>query len=201
VHDSITNLRMLQKTQAVRSLQEGCSRLGLPDSTATALLQFLSVKRTHDQFVPEKDRQLSMSPGATLDKLWHYMLLNTTGTFYCQGSLMLVGCASFGMQLWHASHDISPQCIAHHDDVTINSMFPAAVSSCVHGLLGGVVEHRGTDAWDLADDSKLLQRLYALNILRLEGHDPDVELWMVRQQHHIASYQQQPAAVSKWTLS
>ena len=59
-------------------------------------------------------------------------------------------------------------------------LFPAAVSSCVHALLGGVVDHRGTDAWDLADDTKLLQRLYALNVLRLEGHDPDAELWTVR---------------------
>lgn len=57
---------------------------------------------------------------------------------------------------------------------------PAAVSSCVHELLGGVVEHRGTDAQDLADDTKLLQRLYALNIMRLEGHTPDVALWTVR---------------------
>jgi hypothetical protein len=69
---------MLQKTQAVQSLQ-GCARLGLPSSTAVALLQFLSAKRTHDQFVPEKDRQLRMSPGYSLHRLWHYMLLNTTG--------------------------------------------------------------------------------------------------------------------------
>jgi hypothetical protein len=63
---------MLHKTQALRALQQGCSRLSLPSSTAAALLQFLSAKRTHDQFVPETDRQLHMSPGATLDKLWHY---------------------------------------------------------------------------------------------------------------------------------
>ena len=61
------------------------------------------------------------------------------------------------------------------------SLPSAAVSSCVHALLGGGVDHRGTDAWDLADDAKLLQRLYALNVLRLEGHDPDVALWTVRQ--------------------
>jgi hypothetical protein len=87
---------MLQKTQAVASLQEGCRRLGLPNSTAAALLQFLSVKRIHDQFVPEKDRQLRMSPGATLDKLWHYVLLNTSGTAktvrpYLQLQLLVVG--------------------------------------------------------------------------------------------------------------
>lgn len=76
---------MLQKTQAVRALQAGCSRLGLPSSTAQQLVQFLSVKRTHDMFLPEKDRQLRMSPGATLDKLWHYMLLNTAGTVGAAG--------------------------------------------------------------------------------------------------------------------
>jgi hypothetical protein len=99
VHDIITSHEMLQKTQAVRALQEGCSRLGLPSSTAVALLQFLSVKRTHDQFVPENDRQLRMSPGATLDKLWHYMLLNTTGTLMVRAALPyvcgLVGCGCF----------------------------------------------------------------------------------------------------------
>jgi hypothetical protein len=78
---------MLQKTHAVHSLQQGCVRLGLPSSTAVALLQFLSAKRTHDQFVPEKDRQLHMSPGYSLHRLWHYMLLNTTGILvtWCHG--------------------------------------------------------------------------------------------------------------------
>jgi hypothetical protein len=80
---------MLQKTQAVRALQEGCTRLGLPNSTAAALLQFLSVKRIHDQFVPEQDRQLHMSPGDKLDRLWHYMLLNTTGTFMVRAACPL----------------------------------------------------------------------------------------------------------------
>jgi len=71
---------MLQRTQAVRALQDGCSRLGLASSTATALVQFLTVKRTHDQFVGDQDRELRMSPGAGLDRLWHWMLLNTAGT-------------------------------------------------------------------------------------------------------------------------
>jgi len=54
------------------------------------------------------------------------------------------------------------------------------VSSKVHELVGGVVEHRGTDDQDLSDDTKLLQRLYGLNIMRLEGLELDVQLWMVR---------------------
>ena len=58
------------------------------------------------------------------------------------------------------------------------------MSSLVYEQLGGVVAHRGTDAWELADDTKLLQRLYALNILRLEGHQPDAALWTVRRQHY-----------------
>jgi hypothetical protein len=49
----------------------------------------------------------------------------------------------------------------------------------VHALLGGVVEHRGIDHTDLPDDTKLLQRLYSLNVMRLEGCEPDAALWMV----------------------
>jgi len=41
------------------------------------------------------------------------------------------------------------------------------------------VEHRGVDDTDLSDEQKLLQRLYGLNIMRLEGLDPDVNLWTV----------------------
>lgn len=71
---------MLQKTKAAASLEDACRRLGLPLSTAAALLQFLSVKRTHDDFVDAPSKQLRMSPGAKLDTLWHCMLLNTAGT-------------------------------------------------------------------------------------------------------------------------
>jgi hypothetical protein len=74
-----TKVSMLQKTQAVLALQDGCKRLGLPSSTATALVQFLSVKRTHDQYVAAESRQLRMSPGTQMDRLWHFMLLNTDG--------------------------------------------------------------------------------------------------------------------------
>lgn len=55
----------------------------------------------------------------------------------------------------------------------------AAVSGQVHQLVGGVVEHRGIDDTDLSDEQKLLQRLYGLNIMRMEGLDPDVNLWTV----------------------
>lgn len=70
---------MLSKTKAVSALQDGCSRLGLPNGTAAALVQFLSAKRIHDQLVADEFRQLRMSPGASLDRLWHFMLLNTAG--------------------------------------------------------------------------------------------------------------------------
>lgn len=63
-------------------MQDGCSRLGLDNSTAAALVQFLTVKRTHDQFVDDQDRELRMSPGAALDRLWHWMLLNTAGSLH-----------------------------------------------------------------------------------------------------------------------
>jgi hypothetical protein len=203
---------MLQKTQAVQALQDGCSRLGLPHSTATALLQFLSVKRIHDQFVPENDRQLHMSPGPALDKLWHYMLLNTAGAYLVPVSSGHHGCRALASQQLKMRVPLkivsAPRtrclllflqvlplpCIpgvpghTHTPSPPLALPFlpstpPAAVSSCVHALLGGVVDHRGTDAWDLADDTKLLQRLYALNVMRLEGHEPDVVLWTVRGQH------------------
>jgi hypothetical protein len=75
-----TLIDMLRNTAAVHALQDGCRRLHLANNTATELLHFLSTKRTHDQFVDSSKKQLNMSPGATVDKLWHYMLLNTAGT-------------------------------------------------------------------------------------------------------------------------
>jgi hypothetical protein len=41
------------------------------------------------------------------------------------------------------------------------------------------VEHRSTDEDDLSDSQKLLQRVYSMNILRLEGKEPDLQLWTV----------------------
>jgi hypothetical protein len=69
-------LTMLRNT-AVRALQDGCKRLDLPDNKATELLQFLTIKKTHDQVVDSSKKQFNMSPGATVDKLWHFMLLST----------------------------------------------------------------------------------------------------------------------------
>ena len=78
-------LTMLRHTEAVTALQDGCRRLRLPSRTAQALVQFLSVKRTHDQFLAESSKStLRMSPGAALDQLWHWMLLNTAGTVCLQ---------------------------------------------------------------------------------------------------------------------
>lgn len=71
---------MLRNTAALRALQDGCRRLSLPSSTAIELLQFLSAKWVHDHFVDSSKKQLNMSPGASFDKLWHYMVLNTAGT-------------------------------------------------------------------------------------------------------------------------
>jgi hypothetical protein len=64
--------------------------------------------------------------------------------------------------------------------VTCRVSCACAVSTAVHDQLGGVVEHRGVDSTDLSDESKMLQRLYALTVMRLEGHEPDLELWTVR---------------------
>lgn len=58
-------------------------------------------------------------------------------------------------------------------------MLCPAVSTQVHDLVGGVVEHLSTDEDDLSESQKLLQRVYSMSIMRLEGHEPDLELWTV----------------------
>lgn len=56
----------------------------------------------------------------------------------------------------------------------------AVVANKVYELIGGPVEHCGNDDRDLPDDIKLLQRLYSMNVMTLEGYEPDVTLWQVR---------------------
>lgn len=53
------------------------------------------------------------------------------------------------------------------------------ISSEVYKLVGGIVRHAGTDQDDLDDNAKKMRRLYALNIVALEGFRPDVRLWAV----------------------
>jgi len=53
------------------------------------------------------------------------------------------------------------------------------VSRAVHQLIGGEVEHIGTDEEDLNDHDKMLNRLYALNLLEISGFAPIVTLWQV----------------------
>jgi hypothetical protein len=71
-------MNILNNTEAVRLLQDGCRRLELPYYTATELVKFLQVKRVHDSCLSDKARpDRKLSPGAALDRLWHWMLLNT----------------------------------------------------------------------------------------------------------------------------
>lgn len=51
-----------------------------------------------------------------------------------------------------------------------------AVSGQVHELVGCVVEHRGTDEDDMSGVDKVIQRLFSLIIMRMEGLEPDMEL-------------------------
>ena len=68
---------MLHDTIAARALRAGCQRLQLPVETAVELIKILQAKRVHDQFLSADVRARNMSPGEAVDKLWHYMLLNT----------------------------------------------------------------------------------------------------------------------------
>jgi hypothetical protein len=66
---------LLPDSRIVCLLEEGCRELGLPTRAATALTQFLTIKRIHDGLIPP----ISMSAGVVLEELWCWMLLNTAG--------------------------------------------------------------------------------------------------------------------------
>lgn len=53
------------------------------------------------------------------------------------------------------------------------------VSSLVHALVGGAVEHIASDEHDLDDVTKMRQRLHSMNFMAREGWEPDVDLWEV----------------------
>jgi hypothetical protein len=54
------------------------------------------------------------------------------------------------------------------------------VARGVHALVGGEVDHATPDAAPLGDDTKMMRRLLALNLMGREGWAPDLELWKVR---------------------
>lgn len=58
----------------------------------------------------------------------------------------------------------------------LRTLLLPAVSQQVHELLGGVVEHCQMVE---PERDKLLQLVYALNIMLLEGMVPNVNLWTV----------------------
>lgn len=152
-------------TKALRELQDGCRRLGLPNSAATALVGFLQTKRAHDQFL-DQSTGLRMSAGGAVEQLSCWMLLNTQGV-----------CGPHGVPV-HDCH-LSEHTFTRIHLPCLCLSHTHTVSGLVHELVGGVVEHRSTDSTDLPADVQLLQCLYSINILRLEGLEPDINLWTV----------------------
>jgi hypothetical protein len=67
---------LLSSLPAVQQLQAGCQHLGLPPHAAVELVRFLTLKRLIS-LRPDSSRSLGVSPGYQLDRLWHWMLLNT----------------------------------------------------------------------------------------------------------------------------
>jgi len=61
---------------AVQQLQAGCKHLGLPPHAAVELVRFLTLKRLIS-LRSDSSKVLGVSPGYQLDRLWHWMLLNT----------------------------------------------------------------------------------------------------------------------------
>lgn len=54
------------------------------------------------------------------------------------------------------------------------------VSTAVHELVGGVVDHVPTEEQDLSETAVMLQKLYSMNLIAYEGSDPNMEFWEVR---------------------
>lgn len=67
--------KLLPDSRVVCLLEEGCRELGMPTRAATALTQFLTIKRIQDEMLPS----LNMSAGVVLEEVWRWMLLNTAG--------------------------------------------------------------------------------------------------------------------------
>ena len=62
----------MENTHVSSFLRAGCEELRLPEETAIELVRFLIAKRLVDQ-----EKGQSLSPSAKLDKLQHWVLLNT----------------------------------------------------------------------------------------------------------------------------
>jgi hypothetical protein len=58
--------------------------------------------------------------------------------------------------------------------------YSTQVARGIHALVGGEVDHATPDAAPLGDDTKMLRRLLALNLMAREGWAPDTQLWKVR---------------------
>jgi hypothetical protein len=54
------------------------------------------------------------------------------------------------------------------------------VAQAVYDLIGGEVDHASTDEDDLSDDTKVVRRLAALNLLATQGWSPTLGFWEVR---------------------
>jgi hypothetical protein len=69
-------MSLLASLPAVQQLQAGCLHLDLPPHAAVELVRFLTLKRLISLRSPTS-KSLGVSPGYQLDRLWHWMLLNT----------------------------------------------------------------------------------------------------------------------------
>jgi hypothetical protein len=70
---------MLAASKAVAELQEGCALERVPPHAAYELLEFLHIRKeaAENESGQHEVRALGCSPSHSLDKLWHWMLLNT----------------------------------------------------------------------------------------------------------------------------
>jgi len=62
----------MDRHPCVAALEPGCRSLNIPTSAARELVRFLLVKR-----FTQDERSSELGPSAKLDKLWHWLLLET----------------------------------------------------------------------------------------------------------------------------
>jgi hypothetical protein len=62
---------LLDRLPALHDLRKGCHYLRQPTHLADELVRFLMIRRMSTK------AGIDVSPGSTVDELWHWMLLNT----------------------------------------------------------------------------------------------------------------------------
>jgi hypothetical protein len=172
----------IAQADAVQQLQQGCARLGLHGDVALELVGFLYLRR---HFAPEigGEEPQGLYPGSRLVQLWHWMLLNTQVSRGCAIHFQQQRCLRRCPVTMEAHNpcihlvgdEVGPAAVCSHALMSL-----LQVACAVHKLIGGEVEHASSDEEDLSEDTQVVRRLAALNLLATQGWSPTLGFWEVR---------------------